>query len=296
MEYKSLDKIKSDFTKGKFDFPEELLVNGIRYRMGQSYESKVLEMINNGRKTILVYSTPFIEEAKARGLDVMIVLVWGFNNRDKMIPMDVRLSTRGRYLNNLQEAGMDKGNTVTISKERIVGDVVDVVITSIPGTQPMKGKIDTGADVSSMHADSWNISNGQVTFKTPELSEHELTVPVLEKQAIKLSNGDMEYRPVIEMNIRINNVQLTNCMFNLNDRGAMTYPMLIGQNVLEAGKFMVDPTINDPDAPTNEDIEIDWDELMEDINAIDYSETTDEYIMSEDDVRKVIQYINKLPK
>jgi len=290
MEYKSLSKLKSDFRKGNFEFPEEMNVNNIRYRIGESFESKILDMIKNSRKSILLYSTPFTEQAKNAGLDTILVFVWGFNNRHKMVPIDVRPTHRSRVLNNVNEAGFDNGNTVSISKERIVGDVVDVVVTSIPGTQPMKGKIDTGADVSSMHADSWKINNGQVTFKTPELSEHELTVPVLEKQAIKLSNGDMSYRPVIEMNIRINNIQLTNCMFNLNDRGSMTYPMLIGQNVLEAGKFMVDPTINDPDAPTNEVLDIDWDGIMEDINAIEYDDSDFE---TETSAQKIIDYINK---
>ncbi len=288
MEYKSLDKLKSDFKKGKFIFPDEIDVMGIPYHLRGSHESSIIDMMNSPNKSIVVYSTTHVEEAHVVGLDGLLVFVWGFVKKtSKIVPVDLRISNRGRYMNNLIEAGFDKGNSVTISKERIVGDVVDVVVTSIPGTQPMKGKIDTGADVSSMHADSWNISNGQVTFKTPELSEHELTVPVLEKQAIKLSNGDMSYRPVIEMNIRINNVQLTNCMFNLNDRGAMSYPMLIGQNVLEAGKFMVDPTINDPDAPTNEEWEIDWDGLMEDVNAIEY---VDDDVNV--DAEKIINYIN----
>ena len=107
-------------------------------------------------------------------------------------------------------------------------------------------------------------------------------MPVLEKQAVKLSNGSMEYRPVVELNIKINDQQLTNCMFNLNDRGAMTYPILIGQNVLEAGGFMVDPSIDageDPNvemgenpmagkemntgADMTEDFEVDWEALQE---------------------------------
>ena len=204
-----------------------------------------------------------------------------------MVPYDVRTMSKARLQGGVITEKIDNGNSVNIPKERIIGDVVDVIITSIPNSGALKGKVDTGADVSSVHAENWKVENGQVTFECPELSENKITLPVLEKQAIKSSNGDMEYRPVIELNIKVNNQQLTNVMFNLNDRGTMTYPMLVGQNVLEAGGFMIDPTINDPDDPDNidEDFEIDWESLQEEFKDDILTEDKDDL------VRKVIEFI-----
>ena len=207
-----------------------------------------------------------------------------------MVPYDVRSMSKARLEGGVITEKTDNGNSINIPKERILGDVVDVIVTSIPNSGALKGKVDTGADVSSVHAENWKVDNGQVTFECPELSENRITLPVLEKQAIKSSNGDVEYRPVIELNIKVNNQQLTNVMFNLNDRGTMSYPMLIGQNILEAGQFMIDPTIDDPDDPDNidEDLEIDWESLQEEFkddvvpgNKNDLVEKVIEFIKNE---------------
>ena len=204
-----------------------------------------------------------------------------------MVPYDVRTTSKARLVGPITEK-TDNGDSINISKDKIVGDVVDVIITSIPNSSPLKGKVDTGADVSSIHAEDWEVDNGQVTFNCPELSENRISLPVLEKQAIKSSNGDMEYRPVIELNIKVNDQQLTNVMFNLNDRGTMTYPMLVGQNILECGGFMIDPTIDDPEQ-VDEDFEIDWDSLQEEFKDDIVSD-----VISENDRISLKELINFL--
>lgn len=255
MEYQSIEQLKQSFLGGDFVFDENITINGIEYHPSYSSEYSPKKMYKEGIKSVLSYFTPTREQAKSVGLDHGIAFLWGFTQGTMdMIAYDVRLITKSRVRLPIKER-LDNGDSVNIAKEKIVGDVVDLIITSLPGSTPIKAKIDTGADVSSLHADDWSIDNEQVTFTSPELSENRITIPLIEKQAIKLSNGDTEYRPVIELNIKINEQQLTNCMFNLNDRGAMQYPVLIGQNVLEAGGFFIDPTINDEDAPTMEDFE-----------------------------------------
>jgi len=262
MEFQNLDELKQLFLGGGFPFPDEMLVNGIKYKVNKSSDYTMAEMIKKGYKAMWIYFTPYREQSQAAGLNHAIVFLWGFiPNKLAMVPYDVRATSKARLSGPITEK-TDNGNSVNIAKEKIIGDCVDVIITSIPNSSPMKGKVDTGADVSSIHAEEWSVDNGQVTFICPELSENKITLPVLEKQAIKSSNGDMEYRPVIELNIKINNQQLTNVMFNLNDRGTMSYPILVGQNILECGGFMIDPTIDDPDN-LDEDIEIDWEALQE---------------------------------
>jgi len=289
MEFTDLDELKQQFIRsGDFTFPEELTVAGIKYKTNKSSSYSIEKMMKDGIKAMWIYFTPYPEQAKEAGLEHAIVFLWGFvPNKHIMVPYDVRVTSKARLVGPITEK-TDNGNSVNIPKEKIIGDVVDVTITNIPNSSPMKGKVDTGADVSSIHAEDWQIDNGQVTFSCPELSENKITLPVIEKQAIKSSNGDTEYRPVIELNIQINNQQLTNVMFNLNDRGTMTYPMLVGQNILEGGGFMIDPTINDPDK-VNENIDVNWNALQEefkdDIILDVISENKNEYMT------KIIDFI-----
>lgn len=290
MEFQNLEHLKSIFITGKFPFPDEMTVAGVKYKSSKTSDYEIRDMIEKGYKAMWVYATAQREQAISVGLNQDIVLLWRFQSDERMIPYDVRATSKARLNAPITEK-TDNGDSVNIRKEQIVGDVVDVIITSIPGSKPIKGKIDTGADVSSLHADEWNISDGRVTFISPDLSENKITMPVLEKQAVKLSNGSMEYRPVIELNVKINEQQITNCMFNLNDRGAMTYPLLIGQNVLEAGGFMIDPSIDAGEDPNvemgedpmmgkemnagpdmSEDFEVDWEALQEEFKEYEMSE------------------------
>jgi len=264
MEFATLDELKQLFIgRGEFVFPKEMLVAGVKYKTKETSSYTIEEMVRKDYKAMWVYSTAYPEKARSVGLEHTIVFLWGFiPNRYVMVPYDVRTLSKARLQGGVIKEKMENGNTINIPKDKVIGDVVDVTIISIPNSSPMKGKVDTGADISSIHAEDWNVGNGQVSFNCPELSENKITLPVIEKQAIKSSNGDMEYRPVIELNIKINEQQLTNVMFNLNDRGTMSYPMLVGQNILEVGGFMIDPTINDPDK-IEEDFEIDWEVLQE---------------------------------
>ncbi len=286
MEFENLEQMLELFIRGRFVFPEEIVVAGVKYNTSGSSEYSIQDMILKGYKAMWTYTTAHRAEAKEAGLNQVIIFLWGFKpNTLRMIPYDVRTMSKAK-LNGKRIVEMsDGGDSVSIPKSKIVGDVVDVMITSLPGSKAIKGKIDTGADVSSLHADKWEVKDDRVTFLSPDLSENAITMPVLEKQAIRLSNGDTEYRPVIELNIKINDQQLTNCMFNLNDRGAMKYPMLVGQNVLEAGGFMIDPTINDPTDPDMEieNLEIDWIAIQEEFkdDIIDDKSNGKEQFMNE---------------
>jgi len=268
MEFQNVDDVKSNFLQGKFQFPDEIMVNDIKYTSNMASSYNIKEMITKKYKAMWVYFTANKDHAAEKGLGHALVFLWGFPpNKNAMIPYDVRFSTRARLNAPIIEKTDDSGNII-IAPEKIIGDIVDVVVTNLPGSEIIRGKVDTGADISSLHADNWEISNGHVAFLCPALSEHKITLPLLEKQAIKLSNGTVEYRPVIELNVKVNDIPLTKCMFNLNDRGAMKYSMLVGQNILEPGGFMVDPKIND-EQTIAEATEINWDDLQEEFKDVD---------------------------
>jgi len=282
VEFRNLEELKQTFITGKFMFPNVIYVSGVKYTSNASTSYDIKDLLRKNYKMIWTYTTPNKEGARENDLNAVIAFLWGFTpNKKVMVPYDVRLTTKARSNAPITETSPD-GEQVSIAKEKIVGDVVDVIITNLPGTRPMRGKIDTGADVSSLHIESFEIKNNHVSFHTPELSDNKITTPVIEKQAVRLSNGDVEYRPVIELNIKINNIYLTKCMFNLNDRGAMKYPMLIGQNVLEAGGFMVDPSINDPSLSESFDFSDLQEEYKDDV-VIDHGQYT---------IQEIIKLVN----
>jgi len=307
MEFQNIDEIKELFLRGGFDFPDEMMVAGVKYKVSKSpMVASMRDIIKKGKKAMWVYFTSLRELSQDRGLDHAIVFLWAFKpGTDAIVPASVEVSSKARLPTAgmpTPEAGMEdpiaentnNGDSVNIPKEKIIGDIVDVIITSMPGSKTIKGKVDTGADVSSLHAEDYQISNGQVTFTTPELSENQITVPVIEKQAIKLSNADMEYRPVIELNIKINDQQLSNVMFNLNDRGAMTYPMLVGQNVLECGGFMIDPRIDMVEDV--EDYEVDWEALQEEFKDIEAASIVEEGEGEGEVLQKLVDFVEDLKK
>ena len=85
-------------------------------------------------------------------------------------------------------------------------------------------RIDTGATGSSLDihlAAQLNLSPGH------------------KSKLIKSASG-VRHRPVVTAKIRMDGLTITE-EFSLADRSHMTYPVLIGQNILRKGNFLIDP-------------------------------------------------------
>lgn len=258
-QFSDLDELLQRFKQShNFNFAEEIDVQGFPYKRTQASNYDMRKIIDTGVKQVVTYGTFKRKEAKNAGLEQFILFLWGWSN-NMLIPYDVRVSSAARMSGEIFEAigGSDKMN---IDKAKILGTSTEVIISNIPNCPPINAKVDTGADISSIHAEEWSTQNGQVTFQSGDISPNRITLPVIEKQAIKSSNGDVEYRPVVELDVKINGVPMSGVMFNLNDRGTMEYSMLIGKNVLERGGFLIDPKLDEEDI---DNIEIDWDMLAE---------------------------------
>jgi hypothetical protein len=115
------------------------------------------------------------------------------------------------------------------------------------------------------------------------------------QHAVKSPDGGTHYRPVIELNIKVNGKLLNNVLFNLNDRGNMDQPILLGQNALQAGKFFVDPSRNESVDSIELDLS-DVEKLIEDLkldaDAVDpiqeiYQKMLDSNISFRDLVRHI---------
>jgi hypothetical protein len=63
--------------------------------------------------------------------------------------------------------------------------------------------------------------------------------PAYKEKIVKSASG-IEKRPVIKVTVTILGQEIEGD-FTLADRDHMTYPLLIGQNILKTGKFLIDP-------------------------------------------------------
>ena len=91
------------------------------------------------------------------------------------------------------------------------------------GKKTVVARIDTGATKSSMD------------FHIAE----ELGLQPLRSKLIKSASGS-RHRPIVVAKIGMDGLTITE-EFTLADRKHMTYPVLIGQNILKKGNFLIDP-------------------------------------------------------
>ena len=112
-----------------------------------------------------------------------------------------------------------------MDKRVMLGLVEKVVLIGDNGSsKELVGRIDTGATVSSIDLDLANKMN----------------LKRIDKFKIVKSASGIEKRPLVIAKIKVGG-QMIEEKFNLADRSHMTYQVLIGQNILKKGDFLVDP-------------------------------------------------------
>jgi len=128
----------------------------------------------------------------------------------------------------------------------IVGRIEFVVVRDV-GLR-LKARIDTGAGVSSVDAKILEIKQTpdgeRVKF---QLTDAEGVTKTLERDIvgwskIKVMGTDKKNRrPIVKLHICLGKKKLY-VRVNLNDRSNFLYPMLVGRNLLNTGRFLVDPS------------------------------------------------------
>lgn len=121
-----------------------------------------------------------------------------------------------------------QGTTITTS-------TVQVQISGF--SDAIEGKIDTGAEQSSLHAEEIEVTGDQVTFV---FGERRYRTQVHKSQNISSADGGVQSRPVILVNLTVNGVEVPDIAVNLNDRADMPQKFLIGQDVIKAADFVID--------------------------------------------------------
>jgi hypothetical protein len=129
----------------------------------------------------------------------------------------------------------------------VVGNTVKVGFTTF--NRGAEGKVDTGATTSSLHATNIRTSGNNVSFHSPVLSDNVVTLPLQGTQEVHSADAGGVSRPMVALDITINGKHVKGAAFNLNDRSQMDSKILIGQNVLQAAKVMIDPTQGKQEEP-----------------------------------------------
>lgn len=108
--------------------------------------------------------------------------------------------------------------------------------------------------MSSLDASDIRVNGSTVEFKCPCISDKMLRMPLVDVQQVHSADGGASDRPVVSFNVNVGGVDIKNAHFNLNDRAHMDSHVLIGQNILKTGDFLIDPS-QDADTPKFETVQ-----------------------------------------
>lgn len=130
-----------------------------------------------------------------------------------------------------------------------IGNTVKVEFVTF-GNRSVEGKVDTGATTSSLHATKINVNQqqGKVSFHAPALSDNIVTLDLAGVQEVHSADNGGDPRPMVSLDVVIDGKPINGATFNLNDRSNMDTEILIGQNILKAGQFVIDPNKDAPEA------------------------------------------------
>lgn len=126
-----------------------------------------------------------------------------------------------------------------------LGNTVKVRFTTF-GDVEVDAKVDSGATTSSLHADDIQQNGSQISFTSSALGDKRYTVDLVGSQEVHSADGGANERPMIKVDIEVDGVPLSDVVFNLNDRSNMESSVLLGENVLKAGNFVVDVSKDEP--------------------------------------------------
>jgi len=118
----------------------------------------------------------------------------------------------------------------------VVGEVEEIVLK--PWDVRLPARIDTGAATSSLDARGLTVKNNTAEFRlSKKYGSLLLRLPVIGWQKVR-SADFKERRPVVEITFCLG-PKLIHTQVTLNDRSTVSYPLIIGRNVLR-DNFVVD--------------------------------------------------------
>ena len=105
---------------------------------------------------------------------------------------------------------------------------------------PIEAKVDSGNGAYNvLHGQNiQEVADGQISFDT--VNGKTLTMPVREYIDINIGSGNIETRPVIELDIEIGDDSFPKTRFSVGDRSSNEYKILLGKDFIEQLGGLID--------------------------------------------------------
>lgn len=301
MKYDSISDLKTAFTKGSITtLPDEISVSDVEYKLSSANTYPFDDIINGSKKPMVIFAlkpTPenkVVFDKKREGTK---------KNDDSSAPQDrivfvwtgVRMNVRPVEVKSVPHQRMKQVmvREAEVDDDRIITNKVSIILSGFNSNNPIEAKVDTGAAVCSLDANDVTVDRnaGIVKFS---FGDRRVTMPLVDTQAITTADGGIENRPVVQFDVLVPNADpqkknrtIPKVQFNLNDRSGMPDKVLLGQNFIKTGNFVIMDK-NDEDKVIESD-EIDWDALQsmfEDVEIVEES-------VSADSIKRLLQVLTE---
>lgn len=226
--FKNTDSLNKQFKIGNVDITKTTLaLDDVEFTLYDMTKHSLIEM--KDKKSFVVFESNDKEK--------WLVFIWALNENLSIVPIHATL--------------IDAPEKEEIEEQapNIIPDTVNVKFKYFG--KSILSKIDSGANLSSLHVEHWKVLHGKnkVQFTSKMLSNNVIIMDLVDQVVVNTSEGS-EHRPVVTFDINIEGKDINKAKFNLNDRTGMADPILIGQNILEAGRFLIDPNKQKDNIPT----------------------------------------------
>lgn len=138
----------------------------------------------------------------------------------------------------VSRAGVVNVERVAEGEDRpVIGATIQVMLPQL-SSETFEAKVDTGAGQCCLHAEQIKSSGGSVSFV---FEGKRFTMNQSDSVEIQTADNGGDTRPVIKIKVRCESGEFSDVEFNLNDRSDMPHKILLGQNFLQLGNFLIDP-------------------------------------------------------
>ncbi len=147
----------------------------------------------------------------------------------------------GLYEGALQYASVVAVEVRRLREDTTVGLDSKITIMGINGNNPLKAKIDTGADLCSLHATDIKFNDQTVSYTI----DNRTYTSKLHKVITIARAGDEQKRPTTLFTVIIGDKKFDNVEVNLSDRSGLDTPFLLGKNLIELADIKIDPNVSE---------------------------------------------------
>lgn len=254
--FANIDALNDAFVSGQLKTPpQQIFIHDIKFVLSSGSKYDLSTMLFDGKKGYLIYSLDTSKDNvdlyntihttadndDPSNIQDRIALLWGVLLL-RLVPAKALTISQHRLTNLVREAYDIEGNNVSIGDKLVLKSEVDIQLVGFNKNEAIKARIDTGAGQCSLHGEQVKFSDELVQFT---FNGVRYKMELADTQDIRSSDGGDEKRPCVSFNIKIGDQLLNNIIFNINDRSNMPHEILLGQNALTQGRFIIDPTLEE---------------------------------------------------